>query len=88
MDDFGSQLIFEQQTSRIQRNNVRNSINYNQSSLASQMGKRSPPGHAVARSTNHHPPQPQHKNQMRYSVDNLLEIDTSYYNNYQVRHEI
>ena len=33
------------------------------------------------------PQQRQHKNQLRYSVDNLLEIDTSYYNNYQVRND-
>lgn len=81
MDDFGTQMVFEQ-SSRIQRNNVRNGSGYSQSS---QMGKRSPPGNSIARATNHHPAQPQHKNQMRYSVDNLLEIDTSYYNNYQVR---
>lgn len=83
MDDFGTQMVFEQ-SSRIQRNNVRNGGNYNHQSPTSQMGKRSPQGNGVARATNHHPPQPQHKNQMRYSVDNLLEIDTSYYNNYQV----
>lgn len=87
MDDFGSQMVFEQ-SSRIHRNNVRNGngSGYHPSSSSSQMGKRSPPTSAQSRSSNHHPSQPQHKNQMRYSVDNLLEIDTSYYNNYQVKH--
>lgn len=85
MDDFGSQMVFEQ-SSRVQRNNVRNGNGYHpSSSSSSQMGKRSPPNNGVMRTNIQHPPQPQHKNQMRYSVDNLLEIDTSYYNNYQVR---
>lgn len=89
MDDFGAQMVFEQ-TSRVQRNNARNGSGYHPSSSSSsaQMGKRSPPNNALVRTTNHHPPQPQHKNQMRYSVDNLLEIDTSYYNNYQVRSDL
>lgn len=84
MDDFATQMVFEQ-SSRVQRNNVRNGNSYHQSSSASQMGKRSPPNSALVRASNQRPPQPQHKNQMRYSVDNLLEIDTSYYNNYQVK---
>lgn len=86
MDDFGSQMVFEQ-SSRNHRNNVRNGNGggYHPSSSSSQMGKRSPPTSSQSRASNHHPSQPQHKNQMRYSVDNLLEIDTSYYNNYQVK---
>jgi hypothetical protein len=85
MDDFGSQMVFEQ-SSRVQRNNVRNGSGYHpSSSSSSQMGKRSPQNNGMMRANIQHPPQPQHKNQMRYSVDNLLEIDTSYYNNYQVR---
>lgn len=84
MDDFGTQMVFEQ-SSRVQRNNLRNGNSYHQSSPPSQMGKRSPPNNALIRSNNSRlQQQPQHKNQMRYSVDNLLEIDTSYYNNYQV----
>ena len=89
MDDFGTQMVFEQQqqqSNRVHRSNVRNGgRDYHQSpSTPSQMGKRSPPNNALVRASNYHPPQPQHKNQMRYSVDNLLEIDTSYYDNYQV----
>lgn len=84
MDDFATQMVFEQ-SSRIQRNNIRNGGSHHQTSSSStQMGKRSPPNNALGRAPNHQQPQPQHKNQMRYSVDNLLEIDTSYYNNYQV----
>lgn len=86
MDDFGAHMVFEQ-SSRVHRNNVRNGNGYQQQQQRSpsQMGKRSPSQNGLsARNNNHHPTQPQHKNQMRYSVDNLLEIDTSYYNNYQV----
>lgn len=83
MDDFGSHMVFEQ-SSRVQRNNARNGNGYQQRS-PSQMGKRSPSQNGLSRMNNHQAQQPQHKNQMRYSVDNLLEIDTSYYNNYQVR---
>lgn len=81
MDDFATQMVIEQ-SSRVQRNNLRNGSSYHHSSSSSQMGKSNSPNNAILRSNNY---RPQHKNQLRYSVDNLLEIDTSYYNNYQVK---
>lgn len=84
MDDFSAQMVFEQ-SSHVHRNNVLNNGCYQQHQQSpTHMGKRSP-SNAVVKVNGAVPPQPQHKNQMRYSVDNLLEIDTSYYNNYQVR---
>lgn len=85
MDDFATQMVIEQSSRQVQRNNPRNGNSYHHSSSMSQMGKKSPPNNAFLRTNNHRPPQPHYKNQMRYSVDNLLEIDTSYYNNYQVK---
>lgn len=84
MDDFGSQMVFEQ-SNRIQRNNIRNESSYHNSPLSSQMAKKSPSNIMMTRMSNQFPAQPQHRNQLRYSVDNLLEIDTSYFNNYQVK---
>ena len=82
MDDFATQMVIDQ-SSRVQKNNLKNGYQYLSSS--SQIGKGSPINNMPLRGNNYRPPQPQHKNQMRYSVDNLLEIDTSYYNNYQVK---
>ncbi|CRK96257.1 CLUMA_CG009683, isoform A [Clunio marinus] len=87
MDDFSTQLIYEQ-NNRVQRNNLRNGISHQRSSPPSQIEKRSPQSNRMTRPNYHHPSQPQHKNQMRYSVDNLLEIDTSYYNNYQIKDKV
>lgn len=84
MDDFTTQLLVEQ-SSRVQRNNTRNGTSYHNSSASSHIGRRSPANAALLKSNNFCPPQLQHKNHLRYSVDNLLAIDTSYYNNYQVK---
>lgn len=83
MDDFATQLVIEQ-NSRVQTNNIKNPSIYHHSSV-SQLGNRNKTSNMHFRANNH---QSQQKNQIRYSVDNLLEIDTSYYNNYQVKMEI
>lgn len=83
MEDFTSQIVFE--NNRVHRNNLRNNMQNNFMSQSTQaLNKRPPP---LKQNNQMHQQQIQQKNQLRYSVDNLLEIDTSYYNNnnYQVR---
>lgn len=88
VEDFTTDILFE--TNRLNRNSVRNNTNLingmSQSSYA--LNKRALPAaltnpHQLK--NGNHQMQVQHKhlqrNQLRYSVDNLLEIDTSYYNN-------
>ena len=91
MDDFSTQMLFEQHSSRaVQKNTMRN-VNdfYYQQQQRQQQSFSTRPNYnnALIRSSNHQIQQlTKNKSHMRHSVDNLLEIDTSYYNNlHQVR---
>lgn len=82
MDDFSSQMLF-QQCNKVQKSVLRNVDDYyyyQQSSCNTRSNASVRNNQQIFFEKN--------KKRMRHSVDNLLEIDTSYYNNiHQVRLE-
>ncbi|KAG5678996.1 hypothetical protein PVAND_008605 [Polypedilum vanderplanki] len=92
MDDFSTQMLFEQScSSRVQKNTIKNSINdyyYPQHQPISVYNTRQNYNNASVRgnhqssNSNSNIHMTKHKRHMRHSVDNLLEIDTSFYNNF------
>lgn len=87
MDDFSTQMSFEQSSSssKFQKNNTKNTTDFYFQQQSSPQGTRpnfqynqsnGSNNNALIRNSN----LIKQKKQMRHSVDNLLEIDTSYFN--------
>ncbi|KAL7010524.1 hypothetical protein ACKWTF_016933 [Chironomus riparius] len=92
MDDFSTQMLFEQH-SRVQKNSIRNlnDYYYHQHSSSYSTNNSNRPNYnsnssnnnnnALIRNNHQIHQFTRQKKHMRHSVDNLLEIDTTYYNN-------
>lgn len=97
MDDFSTQMLFEQH-SRVHKNSIKNVNDYyyhqhsssystNRPNFANNNSTHINTNNALIRNNNSQLHQLTRQKHMRHSVDNLLEIDTTYYNNlpHQVR---
>ena len=92
MDDFSTQMLFEQ-CSRVQKNSIKNlnDYYYHQHSSSYSTNNSNRPNYnsnssnnnnnALIRNNHQIHQFTRQKKHMRHSVDNLLEIDTTYYNN-------